>query len=87
MNIKKKIEGTLVKESDSIEFSELFIVILKLRVTHRQKDIEETKKQYKQYETLNPRYSEKIIPLKQAKLKVDASDIIYSSKYNISRSY
>ena len=40
-----------------------------------------------QYETLNPRYSENIIPLKQAKLKVDASDIIYSSKYNISRSY
>ena len=92
MNVIKKIKQKFVKENDPIEFSELYIciILLKQRVTQRQKDIEEVKKQYELYElykNLNPKYSENFIPLKEAKLKVDSSDMIYSSKYNIFRSY
>ncbi len=87
MNVKKKIEGKLGRENDSIEFWELFIIILKLSFTRRKKDIEEAKKQYELYKNLNPKYFENVITLKEAKLKVDSSDIIYSSKYNIFRSY
>ncbi|MHA1992678.1 MAG: hypothetical protein ACW98A_17110 [Candidatus Hodarchaeales archaeon] len=87
MNGKEKIKGKLVGRNDSIEFSELVIIILKLNFTQRQKDIEDAKKQYKLYKNLNPKYFENVITLKEAKLKVDSSDIIHCSRYNISWSY
>ena len=90
VNVKKEMEQKLVKENDPIEFSELFIILLKHSSKQEQKDIEKINKQheiYEQYKNLNPKYSENIIPLKEAKLKVDSSDIIYSSNYNIVRSY
>ena len=82
MSVKKKIV------EDLIEFTGLYIIILlKFSSTQRHKDIDEATKQYELYKNLNPRYSENIIPLKEGKLKVDSSDIIYSLKYNIFRSY
>ena len=90
VNVNKIMVQKLVKENDPIEFLELFVILLKHSSKQEQKDIEKVNKQheiYEQYKNLNPKYSENIIPLKEAKLKVDSSDIIYSSKYNIFRSY
>ena len=90
MNVKKKMEQKLVKKNDLIESLGLYINLFKHDSTQKQGDIEEAKKQYKLYElykTVNPRYSENIIPLKEAKLNVDSSDIIFSSKYNVFRPY
>jgi len=52
----------------------------------RKKDIEVAKKQYELYEiykNLNPRYFENQITLKDAKLKIESSDIIHSSKFDL----
>jgi len=84
------MEQKLVRKNDLIDSSGLYIILLKHDSKQEKRDIEEVKKQYKLYELykiLNPKYSENIIPLKEAKLKVDSSDIIFSSKYNIFRSY
>ena len=83
VSVKKK----LVKENDHVKFSGLIIILLSKYPTLGQKDIKEAQKQYELYKTLNPRYSEIVIPLKEAKLKVDSSDLIYSSNYNIFRSW
>jgi hypothetical protein len=72
-----------VKESN--EFSVLLIILLKKSSAPKQIDNKVGIKQYELYNTFNPRFFEIIIPLKEAKLKVDSSDIIYSSKYNIFR--
>ncbi|MFX1425613.1 MAG: hypothetical protein ACFFBE_04115 [Promethearchaeota archaeon] len=80
MNVKKKIE-----ENDQIKFLHLYIILWNYSPTKRQKDIEEAQRQYELYKDLNPRYFENIITLKEAKLKVDSSDIMYNSKYNIFR--
>ena len=90
MNVSRKMGGKVVKEDNPIELSALFIIILKPSSIQRQKNIEEAQKQYKLYKlykNLNPKYFENIISLKRAKLKVDSSDIIYSSKYNFIRPY
>ncbi|MFW9876341.1 MAG: hypothetical protein ACFFG0_24870 [Candidatus Thorarchaeota archaeon] len=89
------MEQKLVKKNDLMESLELDIILLKynLRLEHfkqKQRDIEEARKEhelYELYKTFNPRYSENIIPLKEAKHKVDSSDVIYSSRYNFFRPY
>jgi len=89
-NVKIKKELKLVKENDPIEFSEPIIIILKPIATLEQKDIERVNKQYelyKLYKNLNPKYSENIITLKETKLKIDSSDISFSSKFNIFKFY
>jgi len=89
-NVKVKTEQKLVKENDPIKFSEPSIIILKLIATLEQKDIEKVNKQYELYElykNLNPKYSENIITLKETKLKIDSSDISFSSKFNIFKFY
>jgi hypothetical protein len=86
--LKSKIEKKLVKENYPIEFSGMLIIILKLRSTKRQKHIEEAQKQYRIseiYKNFNPKYSENVIPLKEAKLKVVSSDIIYSTKKQLKK--
>ncbi|MHA2281893.1 MAG: hypothetical protein ACXAC5_13705 [Promethearchaeota archaeon] len=81
------MERQPVKENDPIEFSGFLLILLKKKSTQRQKDIGEAKNQDELYKTLNPKYFENIISLEEAKLKVNSSDIIYSTKYNISSFY
>ncbi|MFX1279664.1 MAG: hypothetical protein ACFFA3_09630 [Promethearchaeota archaeon] len=79
MRKKKEITQKLVGNNNLIESVKLYIILTK------QKDIKKNKKQYELYEqfkTLNPKYSERIMKPKEHILKVDSSDIIYSSKYN-----
>jgi hypothetical protein len=78
-NEKKEVKQKLVRNKNLIEFVKLYIILTK------QKDNKKLEKQYdlyEQFKTLNPKYSElKMTPIEH-KLKVDLSDIIYSSKYN-----
>jgi hypothetical protein len=88
--IRKKMGQEPAKEEDLIGYLELYTIFSKHDSKQEKRDIEEFNKQLELYElfkTLNPRYFENIVPLKEAKLKVDSSDIIYSSKYNIFRPY
>ncbi|MHA2399808.1 MAG: hypothetical protein ACXADU_13095 [Promethearchaeota archaeon] len=80
--LKKK---KLIK--NPIEISTILIIRLRKKSTQSQTDIEEAQKQYELYKTLNPRYSEIVLSLKEAKLKADSSDIIYSLDYNVFRSW
>ena len=69
----------LVGQNNLIESLKLYIILTK------QKDVEKIKKQYELYEqfkTLNPKYFELILTPKEHILKVNSSDIIYSSRYN-----
>ncbi len=76
----------LIKKKDTlVELEELFIVLLKKVSKTKEKDIE-VKKQYELYEiykNINPRYFENQITLKDAKLKIESSDIIHSSNFNL----
>ena len=84
------MEQKLVKKDELIKSLGQYIFLLRQDSKRDKSDIEGARKQYKLYElykTLNPKYSENIFSLKDAKLKVDSSDIIYSSKYNMFRPY
>ena len=75
---------------ECFENEDLYVILLKYRSNYKQESIEEAKKKYKLYELykdLNPKYSEEIVPLDEAKLKIHSSDIVYSSKFNIFRNY
>lgn len=87
MNGKKEMGQELVRNN---EFSELYIILKTYNDKREKIKIEESQKQYELYElyeNLNPRYSEAIIPPKEAKERIASSDIIYSSKYNIFSNY
>ncbi|MHA2399965.1 MAG: hypothetical protein ACXADU_13900 [Promethearchaeota archaeon] len=84
------MEQKLVKKNDLIEFSNLYFFLIKYDSKQEQKDIKQIKKQYElyqQYKTLNPKYTESITILKDAKITVESSDIIHSSNFNVFRSY
>ena len=84
MNAIKKLECNVIKES------KLYVILLKHSSDSEQKDIKEAKNHYILYElfkNLNPKYTEEIIPLKEAKLTVYSSDIVYSSKFNVGNPY
>jgi hypothetical protein len=84
MNVEKNLECSVIKEN------KLYVILLSDSLNSEQKHIQEVKNQYRLYElykNLNPKYSEEIIPLNEAILKVDSSDIVYSSKFNISKNY
>ena len=73
------------KKQNLVELEELFILLIKKVSKTKEKDIE-VKKQYelyKIYKNLNPRYFENKITLKDSKLKIESSDIIHSSKFNL----
>jgi hypothetical protein len=80
VNEKKKNIQKLVEKNRLNKFLELYIIFIKHDPIQKKKDI---KNQYEQYISLDPKYPENIILLKQAILKVDSSDIIYSSRYNV----
>lgn len=77
----------LVEKNNLDNFFDLYIIFIKRHSRREIKDINEIKKQYDQLISLNPKYPEHLIPLKQAILKVQSSDIIYSSKYNFFSTY
>ena len=82
MNVEKNME--------CFENEEIYVILLKHSSNLKQNSVEEAKNQHKLYELykdLNPKYSEELIPLNEAKLKIDSSDIVYSSKYNIFSNY
>ena len=85
-----KNKNNIKKNLGCFENEDIYVILLKYRPNLKQVSIEEGKKQYKLYElykNLNPKYSEEIIPLNEAKLKVHSSDIVYSSNFNIFRNY
>jgi len=75
-----------IKEKNPNKFSGLIIIHLKQNSTQNHNNIEKAKEQfelYEKYKYLNPRYFEIISPLKEAKLKIDSSEIFYNSHFNI----
>jgi len=90
MNGKKNLESNIIEENNPFEIKALYVILLNYRSSLEQKDVKEAKNQhslYELYKNLNPKYFEEIILLKEATLKVYSSDIVYSSKFNIFRSY
>jgi len=85
-----KNKNNIKKNLECFENEDLYVILLKYRSTLKQESIEEAEKQYELYELykdLNPKYSEEIMLLNEAKLKIDSSDIVNSSKYNIFSNY
>jgi hypothetical protein len=79
-----------VKERNTIKFSGRLIILLKLNSTQKQNTIEKARLRselFEIYKNLNPRYFEIVISVKEAKLKTEVSDILYSSKYNLLTPY
>jgi hypothetical protein len=73
-----------VKEDNIIELKALHIILKeKIAEYQEKKEFEEGKKNIDLYLCLNPRYYENRITIKQAKLKMDASDIRLSSRFNM----
>lgn len=74
----------IVKEDSIIELKALY-EILKEKIAEYQekKKFEEDKKNIDLFLCLNPRYFEKLITLKHAKLRTDASDIQLISRFNM----
>ena len=81
------MEQALVKKDVPVEIEELHVILMKKVSKREQEDIEEAKKQNELYKNLNPRYFEKRISLKEAKTKIESSDIIFSSKFDIFGAY
>lgn len=74
-----------VKEKSPIKFSGIIVFLLKQNSTQKQNNVEKANQQFELYELykdLNPRYFEILSPLKEAKLKIESSDILYSSQSN-----
>ena len=90
MYVEKNLECNVIEENKPSEIEELYVILLNHSSSSEHEYLEEARNQYKLYElfkNLNPKYSEEIIPLKEATLKVYSSDIVYSSKFNIFRNY
>ena len=86
--LKKKMN--VEKNLECFEKKELYVILLNHSSSSEQKHFEEARnhsKLYELYKNLNPKYSEEIILLNEAKLKIDSSDIVNSSKYNIFSNY
>ena len=82
--VRKKLTQVIVKEDSMIELKALH-VILKEKIAEYQakKEFEENKKNIDFFLVLNPRYFENRITIEQAKLRVNSSDIILSSRFNM----
>ncbi|MFX1478160.1 MAG: hypothetical protein ACFFCI_08505 [Promethearchaeota archaeon] len=75
----------IIVEEDSIFELKALHEILKEKIAEYQekKKFDEDKKNIDLFLCFNPRYFESLITLKQAKLRIDTSDIQLSSKYNM----
>ena len=74
-----------VKDRGPVKISGLFIILMRQNSPQKQNDIKKVNQQFELYELykiLNPRYFEIVSSLKEAKIKIDSSDIPYSSQYN-----
>ena len=85
-----KNKNNIKKNLECFENEDIYVILLKYRSNLKQVSIEEGKKQYKLYElykNLNPKYSEEIMSLNEAKLKIHSSDIVNSTKFNLFGNY
>jgi hypothetical protein len=88
--MKSKMKQVIVNKDSLVGHEELHIILLKKASKEEQTDAELIKKQielYELYKNLNPRYSDEVIPIKEAREIPHTSDIVFSSKYNAFRVY
>jgi hypothetical protein len=76
----------IAREGPLVEIEELYI-ILREKLQQEEKSFEDMEKQYHLFENLNPRFQEGIIPIEDARLKIESSDIVYSTRWNIFRAF
>ncbi len=89
-SLKIKMKQVIVNKDSLVWHEELHIILLKKASKGDQEETELVKKQIELhtiYKNVNPRYSEEVIQLKEAREIPHTSDIVFSSKYNAFRVY